>query len=156
MLMQGTVADIDVLDVHVSRLLDRMKAAETNPAGVDLQPWFFALTLDSATEFLFGESADSLLAAPSDITNFGHAFNEGQQWIIWRLRWQKFLRTYTPAAMKATNDKVHRFVDRYVHMALNRDKFPLPAPEDGKKRKYVFLDAVAEDTRDPIVLRCQM
>jgi cytochrome P450 len=145
------VADTEVLDVHVGRVLDLMKEVEGREA--DLQPWFFGLTLDSATEFLFGESADSLLKEETGHNDFAYLFNEGQQWIMWKLRWKKLAQIWAPQAMVDVNNAVHEFVDRYVHMALNREKYPLPA---ASSKKYIFLDAVAQTNRDPKALRDQM
>ena len=148
---RGQVADTAVLDTHVQRLLGHMKKAEGT--DVDLQPWFFSLTLDTATEFLFGESADSLLMGDEDQKGFAYAFNEGQQWILWKLRYRKLTRLWTPRAMKEVNKAVHAFVDRFVTMALNREKYPLPEDSSGR---YIFLDAVAQQQKDPKMLRNQM
>ncbi|KAF8533882.1 cytochrome P450 [Trichophaea hybrida] len=145
------VADTEVLDVHVSRVLDLIQKVEGKE--VDLQPWFFGLTLDSATEFLFGESADSLLKEETGQKDFAYLFNEGQQWILWKLRWKKLSRVWTPQAMIDVNNGVHKFVDHYVHMALNREKYPLPV---ASSKKYIFLDAVAQTNKDPKALRDQM
>lgn len=143
------VADVDMLDTHVTRLLNLMKEAGSEP--VDLQPWFFSLTLDSATEFLFGESADSLLMG--DQAGFAYAFNRGLEWVMWKLRFRKLAQLYEPKEMREVNAMVHGFVDRYVDMALNRDKHPLPKEAEDK---YIFLDAVVADTRDRKALRDQM
>jgi cytochrome P450 len=143
------VADVELLDVHVTRLLKLM--LEKGGEVVDLQPWIFDLTLDSATEFLFGESANSLLTAEQD--GFGHVFNQSLKWIMWKLRFRRLARVYSPKEMKEVNAAVHGFVDRYVDNALNRDKHPLPK-ELGQK--YIFLDAVVADTKDRKVLRDQM
>jgi len=145
------VADVDMLEVHVSRLLSHFSAT---PAGeaVDLQPLFFSLTLDSATEFLFGESADSLLHGANDRMGFAYNFNQGLEWIMFRLRLHELPGNdwYSPADMRRCNGFVHRFVDRYVARALDKER------EQAEGGRYVFLDAVVADTRDPVVLRDQM
>jgi cytochrome P450 len=51
------VADLDTFEIHVSHLLN---AVPTGGATVDLQDLFFSLTMDSATEFLFGRSTSVL------------------------------------------------------------------------------------------------
>ena len=50
------VADVDMLEIHVHRLLELMAQTPSDTA-VDLQPWIFGLTLDTATEFLFGDDS---------------------------------------------------------------------------------------------------
>jgi cytochrome P450 len=136
------VADVELLDVHVTRLLKLMLGKGSEP--VDLQPWIFDLTLDSATEFLFGESANSLLMGQEQ-AGFADAFNRSLGWIMWKLRFPAFARIYSPREMKEVNAAVHGFVDRYVDNALNREKHPLPK-EMG--HKYIFLDAVVADMKD--------
>ncbi|CCX14453.1 cytochrome P450 [Pyronema domesticum] len=145
------VADTEMLKIHVERVLEHMKNAEGTE--VDLQPWFYCLTLDSATEFLFGESAESLIKGEEDQKGFAYAFNEGQHWIMWKLRWRKLAKLWNPSEMVRINKNVHGFVDRYVNMALNREKYPLPIE---MQKKYVFLDQVAQHQKDPKALRDQM
>lgn len=55
---RSQVADVSLLEKHTQRMIAGVpKDGET----VDLQPWFHELTLDVATEFLFGRSTDSLV-----------------------------------------------------------------------------------------------
>lgn len=51
------VADLDMLETHVGHLIN---AIPRDGSTVDLQDLFFGLTMDSATEFLFGESTGTL------------------------------------------------------------------------------------------------
>jgi hypothetical protein len=82
------VSDLDLEERHVQKM---MKALEITlrPDGwtdtVDLSILFFRLTLDSATEFLFGESVDSQLSLMPGFTgekkddhDFASAFDRAQ------------------------------------------------------------------------------
>lgn len=51
------VADLDMFESHVGHLI---KAIPRNGSTIDLQDLFFSLTMDSATEFLFGKSTNTL------------------------------------------------------------------------------------------------
>jgi len=51
------VADVGMFEKHVCRLMELLPE---DGSTIDLQPLFFDLSLDIATEFLFGRSADSL------------------------------------------------------------------------------------------------
>lgn len=51
------VADLDMFEAHVGHLID---SVPRDGSAVDLQDLFFALTMDSATEFLFGRSTNTL------------------------------------------------------------------------------------------------
>lgn len=63
------VADLDMFEEHVGHLIDSIPR---DGSAVDLQDLFFALTIDSATEFLFGKSTNTL--APGLDTKSGSEF----------------------------------------------------------------------------------
>jgi cytochrome P450 len=142
-----------------------------------LQPLFFRLTLDSATEFLFGHSVDSQLAAllaenaASDgaigrEASFARALNTAQQSLATRGRLQELYWLHNPTFFRENCADVHSFVDGFVQIALERAASPEThlrekgaeeeANEQDKGRKYVFLDELARQTRDPVELRSQL
>lgn len=51
------VADLDTFETHVGHVIDNIPR---DGSSVDLQELFFSLTMDSATEFLFGKSTNIL------------------------------------------------------------------------------------------------
>lgn len=69
---------------HIRELVDLIPDGE----AVDIQPLLFRFTLDTATEFLFGEAAGALSGKDGD-KGFAQAFNEAQYWVVWRFRWGK-------------------------------------------------------------------
>ncbi|KFY06671.1 hypothetical protein V492_07857 [Pseudogymnoascus sp. VKM F-4246] len=169
------VSDLDLEEQHVQNL---MRAIEPNADGwtgtLDLQVLFFRLTLDSATEFLFGESVDSqLVGLPGYVKDtsrdesqnediFATAFDKGQAVLATRARMQGMYWLYNPSDFKKACDDCHAFIDHFVRLALSKDlpgaaeKSASADAEKGKKEKYVFLEALAAETRDPIELRSQM
>jgi hypothetical protein len=54
---RSQVADLDTFETHIQHFIS---AIPRDGSTVDLQPLFFSLTMDSATEFLFGRSTDCL------------------------------------------------------------------------------------------------
>lgn len=60
---RSQVADVSILEKHTNRLIDLLPKDGTT---VDLQPLFHELTLDIATEFLFGQSTNSLDRSKED------------------------------------------------------------------------------------------
>jgi len=117
--------------------------------------------LDSATEFLLGESVDSLLSPELNPTgaasggkeemSFAQAFNVSQAYLVQRSRLRELYWIINPKRFRDANAIVHRLIDRYVDMALHPEKRAKKAPEG----KYVFLDAIAAETKDPKHLRDQ-
>jgi hypothetical protein len=127
-----------------------------------MQPLFLRLTTDTSTEFLFGESVDfQLYDLPGYISNrapmavnekdFVSSFEKSQATIARATRmgdlgWLTLGKTF-----KEHCDCCHKFCEHYVQIALSK-KGSLDFPSTGKQ-KYVFLDALAASTRDPVELR---
>ena len=70
---RSQVADISILEKHTDRLI---QAIPKDGTTVDLQPLFFDMTLDVATEFLFGQSTNVLdpSADHDEVKKFVDAF----------------------------------------------------------------------------------
>jgi cytochrome P450 len=61
--VRDQVSDLDLEERHVQNLMNLLKIGPGGwTAETDIQTLFFRLTIDSATEFLFGESVDSQMA----------------------------------------------------------------------------------------------
>ncbi|KYK56434.1 cytochrome P450 52A12 [Drechmeria coniospora] len=168
--VRSQVSDLDLEEDHVRAMmtvLERHLAADRWTDTVDLSALFFRLTLDSATEFLFGESVNSQLgelsAAAADGSSgpggFAEAFDRSQSILAQGARLgNSYWLVHTPELHRMVK-RVHDFVDYFVRVAMSRprDKGASAADDKGAKReKYVFLHALAEDTRDPTELRSQL
>ena len=143
------VADLDTFENHISHLISIIPK---DGSTVDLQTLFFRLTLDSATEFLFGESVNSLGSLEgSDQHRFGTAFDFAQSQVGNRDRLDWLTpRTEFHKACKY----VHAFVDQIIYRTLEKTKSYDPEkPDSDDSGRYVFLTEVAKKTRDPKVLR---
>lgn len=170
------VSDLDLEERHVQNMMRALDVKLQNGGAsqvVDLQDLFFRLTLDSATEFLTGESADSQLQhipgfpgsrnspmALRDV-NFAWAFDRGQKALATRSRFGPLSWVYTSGEFRECIRQCNKFMDYYVNKILDdspREKAGPDGPAAGRatKPKYVFLEALAEQTRDPIELRSQM
>ena len=161
------VSDLELEEDHVQNM---MRVIHTNKDGwtdvIDLQPKFFRLTIDSATEFLFGESVGSQLATLPDYTSskasktvseqdFASSFDKAQGTIATASRLAELYWLIYDKTFKDNCDRCHAFIDHYVQLALSRNK-AAPPSSPYKEQKYVFLDALIETTRDPVELRSHM
>lgn len=91
---RSQVADISILEKHTSRLLRKVPKDGTT---VDLQPLFHELTLDVATEFLFGRSTNALEDAEDGETKeFIEAFEYCSNNEVERLKEYGFLGLFLP------------------------------------------------------------
>ena len=170
--VRDQVSDLDLEECHVQNLL-RVMPVQSNgwTAETDIQTLFFRLTIDSATEFLFGESVDSQLAEAKGITlnqdsqrvkdelAFSQNFDAAQMHMAKRFRLADLYWVHNPKEYKDNNKIVNDFISHYVDLALRKtggSGSEKRAEEGINKEKYVFLEALAQQTRDPIEIRAQL
>ncbi|KAH6983892.1 n-alkane-inducible cytochrome P450 [Ilyonectria destructans] len=152
--VRSQVADMDVYERHVSNLIANIPL---DGSTVDLQELFFQMTIDSATEFLFGESIDSLRAG-NEKPSFAKDFNAAQDGLAIRTRLGPLMIFYRDGAFSKATLEARRFVDQFVQRALEyrdahaEDKDAPAAPE----QRYVFLYELAKQTADKKVLTDQV
>lgn len=145
------VADLDMFEAHVSHLLD---SVPRDGSAVDLQDLFFGLTMDSATEFLFGRSTNTLApgletkSANEFVKAFvyvtesvSHSFRSGglDKWIP-DPKWRKSVKI------------MHNFADEIIQDAM----LELRSGKVSEKKRYVFLHALLNQTQDPYALRSEL
>jgi cytochrome P450 len=157
------VGDLELEETHVQNLmmlLEPMIGADGWIHEVDLQSYFFRLTLDVSTEFLFGESVNSQLQLlpghqsskmGSVDSRLAQAFDTAQKGLTNRIRFGPLYWLHSPKEFRDSCKIVHDFVDHFVKLALSK---PQDREKDGEK--YIFLDALVAETRDPIELRCEL
>ena len=160
------VADVAMLGEHVNSFIAHLPQDKT--AAFDIQEMFFNLTLDTATEFLFGESVHSLapgylategpLAACGGNKGFAYAFNKSQVYILERANLTSFYWLVNPPEFRKLVKQVHSVVEYYVDRAVAAAKAdPLSTAEKSYSgKRYVFLEALARETQDKKALRDQM
>jgi len=150
---RSQVGDLPTFEKHVGHLID---AIPKDDATVDLSELFFRLTVDSATEFLFGESTESLTKTSAD--GFADSFTRGQDFIANASRWGKLAALF-PANKQFPEDTkfVHDFVDYYVRQGLAKRPQLLQEKSNAEKPgRYVFLDELVRQTTDPITIRSEL
>lgn len=129
----------------------------TPDVTVDLQPLIFQLTLDTALFMIFGETAAKMQMSGENLSRrkeLANAANTAQEYLAYRTRVGDFHWLINGPPMWRACKIVHSFVDAAVTEALN-------AKEEGEKyqisdgTRYVFIDALIDQTRDPQILRDQ-
>jgi cytochrome P450 len=156
------VANLEDFERHFKRLLKHIpKHGET----LDIQPLFFKFTIDSATEFLFNHSTNSLrMTDEEDQTNpdaiFARAFNFAQVDVSDRLRWA-FLDRFRPK--RKANEAIricHEYVDGIVDGALQWRRERDAAIAAGKKveddGRYVFIHELVKQTDNKERVRSEL
>lgn len=156
------VSDLDLEERHVQNMMRVLRASSDGWTDKhDLQVLFFRLTMDSASEFLFGESVDSQLEglpgaqnlSSHDEKGFAYAFDRGQNYLSKAARMGDLYWMYHNQDFKDQCKKVNDFIDYFVERALQHKA---KGKTEGEKEKYVFLEALAEITQDPIQIRTEL
>jgi cytochrome P450 len=151
--VRSQVGDLPTFEKHVKHLV---AAIPTDGSTVDLSPFFFRLTMDSATEFLFGESTEYLTKGSEE--GFAESFTRGQDFIANMSRWGAWAKLF-PANKQFGYDQkfVHDFVDYYVRKGLaRRDQLLTEKTNSEKPGRYVFIDELVRQTTDPIQIRSEL
>ena len=116
--------------------------------------------LDTSTEFLFGQSIESLLPqTPFDTAEFMKAFDYSLLGLALRLIAGplKPLFVFDPTWKRAYT-RVHAFVDKHVEIALDKQRQIVRSGKtpDSHQEKYILLHQMALVTQDPYDLRAQI
>lgn len=161
------VSDLELEEEHVQNLFNAIgpTAVDGWTPEIDIQTLFFRLTIDTATEFLFGESVESQInEMPGVNANktgreraFATNFDQAQLHMAKGFRFGDMYWLHNPKEYRGNNKICHEFVDYYVDLALKQRLNTEKTMRDGhKKERYVFLEAVAQQTQDPYELRSQL
>jgi cytochrome P450 len=147
---QNRLVNFEQIKICVENLISCIPADGT----VDLQPLFFRLTFDTTTFLLFGKSMSALSSddVAGQESDFANAFNLGQDYLSHRGRLGDFYWLLNDRAFRKACRTCHRFVDDAVRKALEINEVD---EEIQEKSKYIFINALIEETQDPKVLRDQ-
>ena len=136
------------LDVFKQSVTDLIDVISSHPGAIDLQPLFFRLTLDVTTEFLFGESVESLRSPESaGEQTFKEAFNTAQSFVTKRFRLPDFYWMIGGPKFREACRDVHFFANEIIDRNLSRTS---------SKKGRVFLDILANGTMHRDALRGQL
>lgn len=148
---RDVIADVDREERHVRALMQRLSVdPESRWTGkIDLQPLFFNFTLDTASEFLYGQSVHSQLGRKDGVDIATH-FHQAKVCVHRRIELDKFYWLFNTKSFRESCSFLHRWVDEIVAARLVQLK-----NHDKKSDKFVLLDELAKDTQNPQELRSE-
>jgi cytochrome P450 len=155
------VGDLEAFERHFKLML---KHVPKDGSTVDLQELFFRLTIDSATEFLFNHSTNSLRTMGQDEDDnedviFAKAFNVAQTDVVERLRYDFLYKFTNQKKGKEAIDICKEYVDRWVDGAVRwRAEQDAEKATGGQKEeeRYVFIHELAKQTNDKAQIRDEL
>lgn len=160
---RDVVADVEREERHVQCLIERILASNIGsvPAGahlgsnvkrtsgrwtekLDLLPLFFNFTLDTASEFLYGESVHSQQGNQDGIDIATH-FHKAKVTVHRRVELDKFYWICNSSSFRKSCSILHHWVDSIVEQRLAqlKNQEQNPALHGEKKGKFVLLDELA-------------
>lgn len=168
---RDNIADLELFQRHLQALVDKMPADEDGwTSKLDLSPMFFNLTLDTSTEFLFGQSVHAQTPEKRaylqmvwgqdgpDLANFGRHLDEAKHLIDRRGALAKYGWLIRDSKYPEHCEKVQSVVDYFVKQKLRQISDTEQSIETSSRNssRFVLLDALAKKTRDPTELRSEL
>ncbi|KAJ5549648.1 n-alkane-inducible cytochrome P450 [Penicillium frequentans] len=157
--VRNQISDIAVYEKHVSQLI---KSIPADGSTVDLQDLFFRMTIDSATEFLFGQSVDTLgsgsdSASQSASKAFAQDFQTSLAGVLVRARLGPLKIFYRDRVFTKATEGSRKYVTQIVEDALtNRALQESAQAEKPIDHSYVFLYELIKQTQDKRMLTDQL
>ena len=154
------ISNLGLMERHVRILLDILREGpEDWSPEVDLQPLFYYFTLDTATEFLYGQSVHSQTAIRKgtlakggvDGAKFSCDLDAAKHLVDKRGALGKFYWLMPMKKMNMHCADVHKVIDNLVDARLN--SIHDSKHESKESHKFVLLDELAKETQDRRELR---
>ena len=159
---RAQIDDSSLFEKHAARLV---AAIPNNGEFFDLQPLFFAASLDISSEHFFGQSTDCLLPRQknggnkSDVDRFVDAFDQMAKGIIGADSKWCILGMFLPDFEQKKRIKtVQGFVEGIVAKAIeDRKAFSsIEKGDHGGKPRHVFLQDLLNETQDVTKIRSEL
>lgn len=152
---RSQVSDLSVLDDHVENLI---RAIPCDGSTVDLGDLFLRYTADVTTDFMFGESIQSLRRPEHFQTNLIAAFQECQTGGERRFRLGSFAKFLPRPTFYQAIKLVHTYVDAHIDKAIKKfESLKLLLNDPGQAfERYVLLHELIKLTGDGQTLRNEL
>jgi cytochrome P450 len=148
MFIREKVADLDLVEVHVQKLMKFLGPGDGQ--NVRLDKLFFRFSLDASTHFLYGQSVNSLDDPNSE---FATAFDEVQQVQVLEGRLGPFRHWYPKTGKHRALKKLDKFMEPIINAVLELSPEEL---ESKLSKKETFIHALARFTRSKKMMRDQI
>ena len=153
------VSNLVMFEVHVQNLL---KAIPSDGSTVDLAALFALLTADVTTDFMFGESINSLTKQSSLKTPFLEDTRIIGTGLEQRFQRGRIANLFPQREFYKRVKEVHAFIDQYVEKVLMYRKSLLAKAdlggevENGEPERHILLQELGKVTDDRYILRGEL
>ncbi|TBU49015.1 cytochrome P450 [Dichomitus squalens] len=165
------ISHFDMFDRHADLAIRKMKERFRDGRALDFQELVSRFTLDSATEFLFGNCVHSLMndlpyayndrrspqiaqTASSASTTFSQAFTGVQEALAVRLRigWSWIFAEMFKDTTRKHMEVVSAYVQPIIEEALRKKRSAIGKDEKVTEDEETLLDHLVKKTEDPTIL----
>ncbi|GAW25359.1 putative cytochrome P450 [Rosellinia necatrix] len=152
MFMTDRISDLMIFERQIGKMMSHIPLSGQT---VDIMDLFFRMTLDATTDFLLGESANSLDNPNSEFT---YAFND----VLTRQVRLFVLRIFSPFDKLLPQVEYHRDIKTIEAFIMPYIKQTLAIPPEELEKltksdtEFTFLHNLARFTQDPKVIRDQL
>lgn len=162
---RGEIANLEFIERHMKTLLDVLGKKQREGGWtdvVDLQPLFFYFTLDTATQFLYGQSVGSqasiatgkMTATGIDGAAFSRNLDAAKHFVDKRGALGKFYWLFPHRReMNRRCAEIHKVVDGMINYRMEAKHDPNLLEVEEKNRKFVLLDELLKETMNRRELR---
>lgn len=152
---KSQVFDLSTLDHHVENLIG---ALPRDGSTVDLSDFFLRYTADVITDFMFGESTQSLSHPESFQIDLMNAFRDAQQGGELRFRLGSFAKFVPQPKFDRAVKQVHTYMDAHIEKAIQQHKLQEKSSNGTgqEHERYVFLHELLKLTGDGQTLRDEL
>lgn len=115
--------------------------------------------MDTSTEFLFGQSADTLEEGKSnfDAERFLASVDRALQGVGMRVALGRFAFLQgLDKSWRQACDEVHAFIDQHIERAIKDSALPSMDKSPTAPSRYILLDELVKVTQDRLYLRAQL
>ena len=159
------ISNLEFIERHFQTLLDVLKHKRNDNGWtevVDLQPLFFYFTLDTATQFLYGQSVGSQASIATgrrtatgiDGAAFSRNLDAAKHFVDKRGALGKFSWLFPHRReMNRRCSEIHKVVDEMINNRIEAKHKPTLLEVEEKSRKFVLLDELLEETMNRAELR---
>lgn len=147
--VRDQISDIRCFDRHIAKMVGRVPR---DGRPFDLQALFAMLTIDTISDFMFGQSTDILGTAPAKALEFGACFDRSTYQVAKRARLGWLTQRLPDRGLKADTDFLKKYVVEYVEDVKRLNEKGLST----ESRKYVFLNELLQSGEPDEVIRDQL
>ncbi|KAL8734763.1 MAG: hypothetical protein Q9181_003070 [Wetmoreana brouardii] len=162
---QSQITDAGLFENHVRELSRKLEIGEESwSSSVTLSPLFHNLTMDVASEFLFGYSMHTQNPANRAQLPKGHnlplpeldvvreSFDEASEWLSILTQFGRWGRWIWSPRFNRNVQQVKKLDDFFVDLALSQNVDAVGAAEKNTKQRYYLIEGMSKITQDPKIL----